>query len=643
MLNRTAAIRRLQKHNRESGIYDRSTGRKVVEKKRVLLDNFQPRIEVLPAFGDENENGSDTENGRSLSTEDKARTRLAGYSYDKSKLRLDDRRCVRFVRMLKTGTPRHTVEKLMKKALGDEGFEASLLDNWQNKLVSMTRQPHGHKKRGRETAQAYQRKPIGFQETRTSAVDQHELEMISRKNRSVQMVVLYVIYLLQKQEGRVRDLFAKIDLSGDGSLSSEEFSRGLIQLGFSLRDEETKFLFKAIDDDDSGEIELREFVRLLRQPLASVKLSHIELADALRRLEVVISQEHAVAVHKKLVDEDPSGNGLIAPDRLHALVMDREKLAAIDPNKGALSLHPQDVLNRPKHNTYRFSNPLLSDAALEMKEMKASQDRALLHKTVQRLSKALIASAWIVWKSKVIECGLKDLRKKQKSSRLSEGLKNKPLRTREQQSKAKQRELIEKEPDLTRLDETANKGDLAKCTTISSRVKQRILARKRAERQKMALERLQKELDTKLLTLDGRPRWDSPALFPYRYQDMNPNEIPCLARMFKNHTFWSKHCNPKVKASPRTRRLKQASAPKHDKGLVDINYQIQAFTSQAETVSREFRKLENFNRPTPEPGGYYQAPAGPRKAFPELDKFFKGGKAKDLIRAFQRIPAQLSS
>ena len=37
--------------------------------------------------------------------------------------------------MLKTGTPRLTVQKLMMKALGDEGFLPELLNNWQEKLI----------------------------------------------------------------------------------------------------------------------------------------------------------------------------------------------------------------------------------------------------------------------------------------------------------------------------------------------------------------------------------------------------------------------------------------------------------------------------------------------------------------------------
>ena len=136
------------------------------------------------------------------------------------------------------------------------------------------------------------------------------MQMISRNNNTLKLVVTYIIHLLQQQEGRARDLFAKLDTSGDGSLSEMEFSQGLMQLGFTLAEDETKHLFQAIDDDASGDIEIREFVRLLRQPLDVVQVTTFELLDGLRRLEVVVNQEHANAVHQYLT-EDHTGHNCV--------------------------------------------------------------------------------------------------------------------------------------------------------------------------------------------------------------------------------------------------------------------------------------------------------------------------------------------
>ena len=208
------------------------------------------------------------------------------------------------------------------------------------------------------------------------------------------------------------------------------------------------------------------------------------------------------------------------------------------------------------------------------------------------------------------------------------------------------------------LDETQGKGKLAQTTTVSARVRQRVLARKRAEKQKASLEKLQRELDEKMASLEGRPTWDSSALFPYKCRHMNTGELPPLARMFKNPTFWGRQCNPKAKPSPRAVRLQRHAAEVEQRlrdysrgrcckmqsgegGTPQLNGLIQAFTSNATKASREFRRLEKFNRPTPEPGGFYEPPAGPRKEFPELEKFFHGGKAEDLVRSFTRIPPRI--
>ena len=43
-----------------------------------------------------------------------------------------------------------------------------------------------------------------------------------------------------------------------------------------------------------------------------------------------------------------------------------------------------------------------------------------------------------------------------------------------------------------------------------------------------------------------------------------------------------------------------------------------------------------MSAPTPELGGFYIPPKGVKKDFPCLQKFFEGGAAKKLVRAFTK-------
>jgi hypothetical protein len=404
---------RFNKMIKETGVYD-TNGRKVVvlpPRKPYHLSNFQPKIrlpskmeEILKEkkrMGRMHKKKETIEKKRKNSLTDNIKGALER-DYRKKDLKIDDRRCYKYIKMLKTGTPRLTVQKLMMKALGDEGFLPELLNNWQEKLIHANSTVNNKTKKNRSSVTSkanYLKKRLQFQENNNiSSVDQHEMAMISRNNNTLKLVVTYIIYLLQHQEGRARDLFAKLDTSGDGNLSIYEFNDGLIQLGFTLAEDEMKHLFQAIDDDASGDIEIREFVRLLRQPLNNVCINEFELMDSLRRLEIVISQSHAKAVHTYLTLDH---NAIDVAD-LHELIMSPKDLNALDPTP-ALNLHPNDVAGRPEHKTYRFSNPLLSTALLDAEEIKAAKDRKLLHKTVKRLENALVASAMHLWRSKVIE------------------------------------------------------------------------------------------------------------------------------------------------------------------------------------------------------------------------------------------------
>jgi len=84
---------------------------------------------------------------------------------------------------------------------------------------------------------------------------------------------------------------------------------------------------------------------------------------------------------------------------------------------------------------------------------------------------------------------------------------------------------------------------LSNAITINAKINMLKMKKLKERKQKKAIELLQNQL------CDGstpRPSWNTSMVFPYRYKKMDKEEIPCLGRMFKPMSFWSKGCNPKV-------------------------------------------------------------------------------------------------
>mmetsp|Transcript_19590 Transcript_19590/g.54823 ORF Transcript_19590/g.54823 Transcript_19590/m.54823 type:complete len:448 (-) Transcript_19590:56-1399(-) len=61
------------------------------------------------------------------------------------------------------------------------------------------------------------------------------------------------------------DIFRKIDVSGDGCVSMEEFKAGIAGLGIDLAEGELVLLMKMTDRDNSGDVSLKEFDRGLKR------------------------------------------------------------------------------------------------------------------------------------------------------------------------------------------------------------------------------------------------------------------------------------------------------------------------------------------------------------------------------------------
>jgi len=646
----TQPQRRYKKMQEETGIFDKH-GRRVRPKITIQLENHSPRItrslpetetiesNILKSNSNRNRTTSTgSSSSRRNSLVDNIKGSLArDYRKSSAALEIDDRRCYKYIRMLKSGTPKATVVKLMTKAFGSEYFQAELLDNWQEKLIHAN-QPIIRKKRVRRTSKAayIKRHMLGhFQaDDGMSSVDRHELDQLTKHNNTIKLVVTYIIYLMQQQKGRAQDFFARLDTSGDGELSETEFSAGLATLGFTLQEDETHHLFEAIDDDASGEISIREFVKLLRQDLDTVKVTILELLNGLRRLEVVVSQEHCKAIHQYLINE----HGNINVSELHDLIMSPDDLKSLNPDPQGL--HPVDIAGRPKHTTYRFTNPLLSTINMDSAEMKAAKDRALLHKTVKRLENAYVASAFVLWRAKIIQDLHLNFKKgRSKSSKLNKGEKNVKINTRDAIKQQALLEMAQEDPE-----DQHHGGALANTTTMQSKIAALKAKRSKEKKQKEAVKRVQEMLEDP--NGIARPEWNTSMMFPYRYKHLNGNEMPNLGKMFKHTAFWKSKAvgvpqrpkiNPYQKKGPKRSGRNQVH--------MECNTGIASFTKHMTANSVEFRNHFNrpgIGRPTPELGGFY-IPPSPRTEFPELDRFFEGGKAKELCRAFQRIEAPIGT
>ena len=62
---------------------------------------------------------------------------------------------------------------------------------------------------------------------------------------------------------RMKELFAKLDVDADGSITKDEFLRGMRRMNIPIGPKEVDILFKRFDEDDSGTIEYDEFIDMI--------------------------------------------------------------------------------------------------------------------------------------------------------------------------------------------------------------------------------------------------------------------------------------------------------------------------------------------------------------------------------------------
>ncbi|GIY84788.1 calcyphosin-like protein [Caerostris darwini] len=75
--------------------------------------------------------------------------------------------------------------------------------------------------------------------------------------------------------GRV---FRRMDDNNSGDLNLEEFVKGIRDTGLDISDEDAEKLFKQFDKDESGSLKYDEFLRAVRPKISPARLSLIEKA-----------------------------------------------------------------------------------------------------------------------------------------------------------------------------------------------------------------------------------------------------------------------------------------------------------------------------------------------------------------------------
>ena len=90
------------------------------------------------------------------------------------------------------------------------------------------------------------------------------------KNKIFDIILVKNLTLLQGDEDdEFRHVFAIFDKNGDGYLSHDEVKDAMSKLGEEFTDDEVEDLIRAADLDQDGEVNYREFKRMLSDPKRS--------------------------------------------------------------------------------------------------------------------------------------------------------------------------------------------------------------------------------------------------------------------------------------------------------------------------------------------------------------------------------------
>merc|ERR1712199_71982 len=145
--------------------------------------------------------------------------------------------------------------------------------------------------------------------------------------------------LTQEQLDCFTEAFRMFDSDGSGTISTGEFRDVCLAVGMTPTDDELKAMIDELDQDGSGDIDLKEFLTAMQNKTqgpegeeiimeafktmdadGSGALSHAEMADVLKHLGEKMSDEEI----QELIDAvDQDGDGEVDLKEFLAVVLDR--------------------------------------------------------------------------------------------------------------------------------------------------------------------------------------------------------------------------------------------------------------------------------------------------------------------------------
>jgi hypothetical protein len=435
---------------------------------------------------------------------------------------------------------------------------------------------------------------------------------VRKDNAAIALVVFHVQSLMRANRGKLRDVFLNMDHDGGGSIDIDEFRQGLMHLGIELQEEEVAGVFSMIDTSGDGDVSLREFMAALAKPLKPLRIAFNDFFEGIRKIGVYMERAHAIAVYEHVQMKE----GVVNTVKLEKLLNDPPLMLQLHPS-GQDSGHSQKNSNGiPKpvqSKSFRFSSGALSSLAEQKKQAQEQHNRDLLHRTVRRVELKFVNAAFFKWASVAFTDSFKLKRTAKKNSLLAHGQKKEEivedLRTAED---------LKTEEDYD--NEAVSFGD-----GFAAHENRKLAAQRRKEKQrkrKLLLENVQRHIET-----IPRPHWNSSALWPYRYKNMDVEKIPPLAKMFKQNSYWNKHCNPKPaqppdhkifralgerqpQMSPRRPRKNAPSAshgrpsPRSERGAAKISETIAPVSTRHTVAFVKKRTIGNIWKPPPRPAGH---------------------------------------
>ncbi|KAI3817303.1 hypothetical protein L1987_11092 [Smallanthus sonchifolius] len=151
---------------------------------------------------------------------------------------------------------------------------------------------------------------------------------------------------LNSIEQELEQVFKKIDVNGDGKISSSELESIMGSLSHRPTEEELKIMMTEADSDGDGFIDLKEFIELNTNGIDSVELlenlkdafsvfdvdkNGAITADELQNVLGSLGEECTIGQSRKMIaGVDKDGDGKISFDEFKVMMMSGSRLGEIE-------------------------------------------------------------------------------------------------------------------------------------------------------------------------------------------------------------------------------------------------------------------------------------------------------------------------